>query len=320
MIDVRNLVYRYGTFTAVDGISFQVQKGEIFSFLGPNGAGKSTVINILITLLTLQEGEVRIAGYDLAREPEKVRESIGIVFQEVTLDRDMTVREILEFHGRLYNLEKSERRRRIDELLSLVELEEKQDALTKELSGGMKRRLEIARGLMTRPKVLFLDEPTLGLDPQTRIRMWEYLTRVNREGTTIFLTTHYMDEADHLSNRISIIDHGKIIATGTTWQLKNALGRDSIYIETSDNDAAHTMLSTDSRVTSIRRKKKGLFIMVDGDGTLLLPVFMDTLRAGGLHISAVNLKKPSMDDVFVHYTGRELREGGVGTPYRGRRP
>ncbi|MBN1194098.1 MAG: ATP-binding cassette domain-containing protein [Methanomicrobiaceae archaeon] len=320
MIDVRNLVYRYGAFTAVDTISFQVFKGEIFSFLGPNGAGKSTVINVLITLLTLQEGEVSIAGYDLSREPEKVRESIGIVFQEVTLDRDMTVWEILEFHGRLYNLGKTERRRRIDELLSLVELEEKRDSLTKELSGGMKRRLEIARGLMTRPRVLFLDEPTLGLDPQTRIRMWEYLNQVNREGTTIFLTTHYMDEADQLSDRISIIDHGKIIVTGTTWQLKNALGEDSIYIETSDDDAAQEMLSTDSRVTSLRRKKKGILVMVDGDGTRLLPALMDTLLAAGLHITAVNLKKPSMDDVFVHYTGRELREGGGGTVYRGRRP
>ncbi|NYT05541.1 MAG: ATP-binding cassette domain-containing protein [Methanomicrobiales archaeon] len=310
VISVANLSYRYGTFTAVDAISFQVQKGEIFAFLGPNGAGKSTVINVLITLLALQEGSVIVAGHDLQRDPAGVREAIGIVFQEITLDRDMTAWEILEFHGRLYALPKEERRKRIDELLALVELEGKRDAYVKELSGGMKRRLEIARGLMTRPKVLFLDEPTLGLDPQTRIRMWEYLRDVNREGTTIFLTTHYMDEADQLSNRISIIDHGRIIATGKPWELKNALGEDIIYLETADNDAAMQILDGDERVRSVRRTKRGLLAMVHGDGTQLLPALLDGIHDAGLKVTAVNLKKPSMDDVFVHFTGRELREEG----------
>ena len=186
------------------------------------------MINILTTLLPVQKGNVKIAGYDLKKEPEKVREAIGIVFQELTLDRDMTVKEILEYHGRLYSMPKAERQERIDELLELVELEGKRDTLTRHLSGGMKRRLEIARGLMTRPKVLFMDEPTLGLDPQTRIRIWDYVRDINQKGTTIFLTTHYMDEADQLSYRISIIDHGKIVVTGRPWELKNALGQDLI--------------------------------------------------------------------------------------------
>jgi len=288
-----------------------VKQGEIFSFLGPNGAGKSTVINVLTTLLPIQKGSAKIAGYDLKHEPEKVRESIGIVFQELTLDRDMTVREILEYHGRLYSMPKAERQERIEELIKLVELERKRDILTRHLSGGMKRRLEIARGLMTRPKVLFMDEPTIGLDPQTRIRIWEYLRDINRQGTTIFLTTHYMDEADQLSDRISIIDHGKIIVTGRSWELKNALGEDLIYLETSDNVGATESLRQLDSVKGIREKAKGIVVMVNTDGTYLLPEIMDILRSGGIKIRAVNLKKPSMDDVFVHYTGRELRDSGT---------
>jgi len=246
----------------------------------------------------------------LKTEPEKVRESIGIVFQELTLDRDMTVREILEYHGRLYSMPKAARQERIEELIKLVELEGKRDTLTRHLSGGMKRRLEIARGLMTRPKVLFMDEPTIGLDPQTRIRIWEYVKDINQQGTTIFLTTHYMDEADQLSDRISIIDHGKIIVTGRSWELKNALGEDLIYLETSDNREAMESLRQLDSVKGIREKAKGIVVMVNTDGTYLLPEIMDRLRSGGIRIRAVNLKKPSMDDVFVHYTGRELRDSG----------
>jgi ABC-2 type transport system ATP-binding protein len=269
------------------------------------------VINILTTLLPVQKGSVKIAGYNLEKEPEMVRESIGIVFQELTLDRDMTVREILEYHGWLYSMPKVEREERIDELLGLVELEWKRDTLTRHLSGGMKRRLEIARGLMTRPNVLFLDEPTIGLDPQTRIRIWDYVKDINHEGTTIFLTTHYMDEADQLSDRISIIDHGKIVVTGSPWELKNALGQDLIYLETSDNWSASNLLKKLESVKGVREKSKGIIIMVNVDGTHLLPEIMDKLRNGGIKIKAVNLKKPSMDDVFVHYTGRELRDAGT---------
>ncbi|MDG6257699.1 MAG: ATP-binding cassette domain-containing protein [Methanomicrobiaceae archaeon] len=311
IIEVRNLSHAYGDVLAVDNISFSVNRGEIFAFLGPNGAGKSTVINVLITLLSIQAGEVSIAGHDVRTAPDMVRRAIGIVFQEVTLDRDMTVREILEFHGRLYNLPREERRARIEELLALVELEAKRDARTKELSGGMKRRLEIARGLMTRPQVLFLDEPTIGLDPQTRIRMWDYLREVNRTGTTIFLTTHYMDEADHLSNRISIIDNGRIIVTGTPLALKNGLGEDVMYMETSDTAGTEDVLRNLAYVRDVRQKRNGTVFTVTEDGTRLLPAIMDDVRQRGIAVTAVNLKKPSMDDVFVHYTGRDLRDEGA---------
>jgi ABC-2 type transport system ATP-binding protein len=308
IINVENLEHSYGDFRAVDNISFSVKKGEIFSFLGPNGAGKSTAINILITLLALQKGKATVAGYDVTKDPQSVRESIGIVFQDITLDRDMTVWEILEFHGRLYNMPDAERRARIDELLQLVQLEAKRDELIKRLSGGMKRRLEIARGLMTRPKVLFLDEPTIGLDPQTRMRMWDYIKGVNNEGTTIFLTTHYMDEADHLSDRISIIDHGKIVISGTSWELKNTLGRDIIYLETNDNEMAISLLKDLPSIRDIKIKTRGFVLMVNEDGTKVLPGIIDTLRKSGIEIATINLKKPSMDDVFVFYTGKELRD------------
>lgn len=311
IIRVENLEHRYGDFIAVDNISFSVKKGEIFSFLGPNGAGKSTAINILITLLSLQKGRATVAGFDVTRDPQNVRESIGIVFQDITLDRDMTVWEILEFHGRLYNMPDDERRKRIDELLRLVQLEAKRNERIKNLSGGMKRRLEIARGLMTRPKVLFLDEPTIGLDPQTRMRMWDYIKGVNNEGTTIFLTTHYMDEADHLSDRISIIDHGEIIISGTSWELKNTLGQDIIYLETNDNEAAVRLLKGLPSIRDIKIKTKGFLLMVNEDGTKVLPGIIDTLRNSKIEISTINLKKPSMDDVFVFYTGKEIRDEGA---------
>jgi ABC-2 type transport system ATP-binding protein len=312
IIRVENLEHAYGTFKAVDGISFSVKKGEIFSFLGPNGAGKSTAINVLITLLAKQKGEATVAGYDVTSDPQKVRESIGIVFQDITLDRDMTVWEILEFHGRLYNMPREERQKRIAELLSLVQLDAKKDERTKNLSGGMKRRLEIARGLMTRPIVLFLDEPTIGLDPQTRMRMWEYIKGVNNEGTTIFLTTHYMDEADHLSDRISIIDQGKIVISGKPWELKNTLGQDHIYMETNDNEAAIRLLKDLPSVRDVKIKTKGFVLMVNVDGTKVLPVVIDTLRNAGIESSTINLKKPSMDDVFVFYTGKDLRDEPTG--------
>lgn len=317
IIEVDGLYHRYGDFTAVDGISFSVEEGEIFSFLGPNGAGKSTAINILITLLQIQRGTAIVAGYDVKAYPQKVRESIGIVFQDVTLDRDMTCWEILEFHGRLYEMPSADRKRRIDELLTLVELDARRDTRTKQLSGGMKRRLEIARGLMTRPKVLFLDEPTIGLDPQTRVRMWDYIKAVNNEGTTIFLTTHYMDEADRLSDRISIIDHGQIITTGRSYELKNMLGEDLIYLETSDLSRTQAALIEMEQVKEVNEKSRGIVAMLSGDGTKILPGIIETLSHQGIKVLTVNLKKPSMDDVFLHFTGRELRDEGADKPSTG---
>ncbi len=310
IIEVSGLEYAYGDFKAVEDVSFKVKEGEIFSFLGPNGAGKSTVINILITLLPVQKGCAHIAGYDLSTQPEAVRRSIGIVFQDETLDRDLTVWETLEFHGRLYSIPKKERRERIEEMIKLVELEEKRDVRTRNLSGGMKRRLEIARGLMTRPKVLFLDEPTIGLDTQTRIRLWDYIKKVNESGTTIFLTTHYMDEADQVSNWINIMDQGKIIASGTPLNLKNALGRDMIYMETSNDDSALGILKGLDVVKDTKRSSKGFVVTITADGSHYLPIIMDRLKENGLAIESVNLKKPTLDDVFIHYTGRALREGG----------
>jgi len=307
IIEVQDLAHSFGDVKAVDGVSFQVRKGEVFSFLGPNGAGKSTTINILTTLLPLQRGSVRIAGHDVAREPEAVRREIGIVFQEETLDRDLTVWEILEFHGRLYRMERAARRQRIEEMMGLVELDAKRDVQIKHLSGGMKRRLEIARGLMTRPQVLFLDEPTLGLDPQTRMRTWEYIRKVNEEGTTIFLTTHYMDEADRLSDRVSIIDHGRIVVSGTGEELKNALGEDVIYLETGNDQSARAVLAGIDSVKDVKQSLRGLSVAINDDGARCLPVILARLKEKGLEIRSVNLKKPTLDDVFVHFTGREIR-------------
>ena len=311
IIEVKDLEYRYNGFKAVAGISFFVRSGEIFSFLGPNGAQKSTVINILTTLLPVQAGCARVAGFDVSSRPEDVRRSIGIVFQDETLDRDLTVWETLELHGRLYSMPKAERRASIDEMITLVELEDKRDVRTRNLSGGMKRRLEVARGLMTRPKVLFLDEPTIGLDTQTRMRLWQYIKTVNEAGTTIFLTTHYMDEADQVSDYINIMDHGKIIASGTSEALKNDLGQDVIYLETSDNVDAAKLIGKMEHVKDISPSSKGLSVTITADGTRCLPVIMSALNENGVTISEVNLKKPSLDDVFVHYTGRDLRETGA---------
>jgi ABC-2 type transport system ATP-binding protein len=240
--------------------------------------------------------------------PKQVRNSIGIVFQEITLDRDMTVYETLEFHARLYSMPKDVREKRIKELLTLVELLEKKDSLTKELSGGMKRRLEIARGLLTRPLVLFLDEPTIGLDPQTRMKTWEYLRAVNDSGTTIFLTTHYMDEADRLSDRISIIDNGKIIVTGTPEELKNNLGEDIIYLETSENEKTRNLLKNYRGIRDVVKKDMQIILITEYDGAKILPGIMHLLEENNVKTISVNLKKPSMDDVFLHYTGRALRE------------
>lgn len=309
-IEVRGLEHAFNDFQAVRSISFSVRRGEIFSFLGPNGAGKSTTINILTTLLPLQEGRAWVAGYDVAREPEKVREAIGIVFQDEVLDRDLTVWETMEFHGRLYSIPRDERRSRIDAMLRVVELDAKRNERTKNLSGGMKRRLEIARGLMTRPEVLFLDEPTLGLDPQTRMRMWDYIRQVNATGTTIFLTTHYMDEADMLSDRISIIDHGRIVITGTPEELKSSLGEDVVYLETGDDAKAREALRELEEIRSIVGSPRGLSITVSTDGSHCLPRIVERVRGAGIEVASVNLKKPTMDDVFVHYTGRELRDTG----------
>jgi len=228
----------------------------------------------------------------------------------------------MEFHGRIYGIPRDERRRRIEDLLAVVELDARRDERTKNLSGGMKRRLQIARGLLTRPEVLFLDEPTLGLDPQTRMRIWDYIRQVNQAGTTIFMTTHYMEEADMLSDRISIMDHGRIVISGTPDELKNTLGEDVVYLETGDDSGAREFLLGMEEVRSITGSPRGLSVAISADGSHALPRIIDRLREAGIEIVSVNLKKPTMDDVFVHYTGRgTARRGrvsgyGMGVSYR----
>lgn len=229
MIKVKNLTKKFGEFTAVDNISFNVEKAEIFGFLGPNGAGKSTTIKMLTTLLHPTSGEIEINGINPALHQDKVRESFGIVFQDPSLDEELTAYENMNFHAVLYKVPPDIRKQRIEELLNFVELWDKRNEFVKNYSGGMKRRLEIARGFLHHPKIIFLDEPTLGLDPQTRNYMWNYINDLNKkEQTTVFFTTHYMEEADRVADRIAIIDHGKIVASGTPEQLKVQTGKDNL--------------------------------------------------------------------------------------------
>ncbi len=306
VISVDNLIYRYGKKVAVDNISFEVKRGQVFSFLGPNGAGKTTTINLLTTLLPMQQGRASIAGFDVATEQDDVRRSIGIVFQNPTLDWNLSVWESLEFHGRIYSMPKGLRRDRIDELLNLVELSEERRTLVKHLSGGMKRRMEIARGLLTRPVILFLDEPTIGLDPTSRLKTWDYIKRINKEGVTVFLTTHYMDEADQLSDTICILDRGKIKANGTAESLKSTLGMDVIYMET-DNDLRATQIIKAMRIAAdIRSCPDGLIVSLK-NGSQCMPKLMEKIREENIDILNVNLKKPTLDDVFIYFTGRGLR-------------
>ena len=305
VLSVQGLSHCYGNLRALDNVSFDIEKGQIFSFLGPNGAGKTTAINLLITLLPIQKGKVTIAGYDVATQKDNVRKSIGVVFQDQRLDRDLTVWETLDFHGRIHSIPKQVRRPRIEELLQLVELTEKRKEYTKNLSGGMKRRLEIARGLLVRPKILFLDEPTIGLDTQTRKRIWSYIKKVNQQGVTVLLTTHYMDEADQNSDFICIIDKGKIIANGTPEELKRSLGKDSIQIQTDNDHKAYQLIKNLPEVKKIGGSEKGLSIDVKENNSIITKI-VDTLRGQGIEIANISLVKPTLDDVFIHYTGRGL--------------
>ncbi len=261
IITVKNLVKQFGDFVAVKNISFDVTKGEIFAFLGPNGAGKSTTIKMLTTLLHPTSGEITLDGHNPARDPAAVRRSFGIVFQDPSLDDELTAQENMEFHGVLYGVSKQLRRDRIPELLKFVDLWDRKDNLVKEFSGGMKRRLEIARGLLHHPKVIFLDEPTLGLDPQTRNHMWEYLKKLNaEEGITVFFTTHYMEEADRIAQRIAIIDHGTIVASGSSAQLKEQTKKQSLeeaFLELTGKTIREDQASTVENFRNMARMWRG---------------------------------------------------------------
>jgi ABC-2 type transport system ATP-binding protein len=308
IIATENLTKKFDGFTAVDHIKFSVNKGEIFGFLGPNGAGKTTTIKMLTTLLFPTEGSASIAGFDILKQRAAVRENIGIVFQEPAIDTELTGRENLDFHARMYGLSQETRKKRIDEVLTLVDLLDKKDVIVKQYSGGMKRRLEIARGLMHSPRVLFLDEPTLGLDAQTRRAIWEYIKRLNKEeNTTIFLTTHYMDEADFLCDRIGIIDHGKILVMDTVERLKKSVGHDVITLSCSDMERLQKRLEQESWVSNITPHASFLTLGVDR-GEEKIPVVFDIARTVDVTISSVDVRKPTLDDVFLYYTGRSMRE------------
>jgi ABC-2 type transport system ATP-binding protein len=308
-IRVDGLVKTFDGFTAVDGISFTVAEGELFGLLGPNGAGKTTTINMLATLLRPTSGRASVAGFDVAADRDDVRKSIGVVFQEPALDGRLTGRENLEFHTMMYGIGKADRARRIDEVLALVELTDKAGTLVEKYSGGMKRRLEIARGLTHRPKVLFLDEPTLGLDAQTRRHIWEYIRKLNKEGgVTIILTTHYMEEADYLCGRIAIMDHGKFVAMDAPARLKDTLGGDVVSLELEgDSTAFREALG---REDWIKRSKlhEGVLSLTMERGERRIPELVMLAREKGVTVNCVNLRKPSLEDVFLHFTGRTIRE------------
>lgn len=302
IIKVENLVKRFGNITAVDDISFEVEEGTIFGFLGPNGAGKTTTINVLCTLLAPTSGRASIYGRDCMGESSAVRKAIGIVFQDTTLDKDLTADENLIFHAYLYGVNKSEMRKRIDDLLHFIGLYERRKDLVKKFSGGMKRRLEVARGLIHRPKVLFLDEPTLGLDPQTRANLWEFIVGLPRDHkVTIFMTTHYMEEAE-VCDRIAIIDKGKIITIGTPEELKKSLGGDVIYIKTPDNKKAKIEIE---RLFNLEvSEKDGELFLTTIRGDACIP---EIIRALGETVLSVRLQRPTLNDVFLKMTGRAIR-------------
>ena len=306
-VEVEHLVKEFGVFTAVDDVSFAVEPGELFGFLGPNGAGKTTTISNLCTLLSPSGGAARVAGYDVATQPSEVRSNIGLVFQEITLDDYLTGAESLKFHAVLYGCPPRRVRERAAPLLEMVGLTDRADQQVRLYSGGMKRRLEIARGLLHAPRVLFLDEPTIGLDPQTRAHIWDYVdTLREREDTTMFLTTHYMDEAERC-DRIAIIDRGKIVAIDTPSALKASIGSDVVTIETADDSLALEQvakgLAIDGELT-----EQGLRLRVpDGEG--FVPQLFEHLSLG---IRNVNVRRPSLDDVFMEYTGRDIRDAEAG--------
>jgi ABC-2 type transport system ATP-binding protein len=303
MIDVRDLARRFGSLEAVTGVTFDVNEGEVFGFLGPNGAGKTTTINMLTTLLRPTSGRGSVNGHDVVSARSQVRRSIGLVFQQTTLDETLTAEQNLRFHAYAYGVPSDSRERRMRELLTMVELWDRRRSRVRTFSGGMKRRLEIARGLLHHPRVLFLDEPTLGLDPQTRRRIWEHLAELReREGLTIFLTTHYMDEAEHC-DRIAVIDHGRIVALDAPARLKGAVGGDMITISTGDGRAAAEELRTRHGLSATVVDDEVSFQVVAGEA--FLP---DFVRGFTQPLEAIGLRRPTLDDVFLHLTGREIRD------------
>ena len=314
-IEAVDLTKVFGDLVAVDHVSFKVRGGEIFGFLGPNGAGKTTTINMLITLLRPTHGEAWVAGFSIIEEPQEVRKRIGVVFQDPTVDRRLTGRENLWIHGRMYGLRGPELAERIEMALELVELKRWADVVVRKYSGGMIRRLELARALLYEPEILFLDEPTLGLDPQTRARIWDYIEALRREGMTIFLTTHYMDEADRLCDRVAIIDHGRIIALGAPEELKSSVGVGTLFVKLAEPRGAGFLIKAlveEGLVEEARPVGGGRIAIFTKDAPSLIPHVLEVAMRHGLAVAEVSYRLPTLDDVFLRLTGRGLRDAEAG--------
>jgi ABC-2 type transport system ATP-binding protein len=310
-IETNDLTRSFNGLVAVDKLNISVEKGEVFGLLGPNGAGKTTTISMLCTILKPSSGTASVNGFDIVKQDTQVRKSIGIVFQDPSIDDRLTGRENLYMHANLYGVATAEQKPRIDRILKLVELEERADDLMRTYSGGMRRRLEIARGLIHYPKVLFLDEPTIGLDPQTREHIWSYIEDLRKaHDITIILTTHYMEEADRLSDRIAIMDYGKIVASDTPFRLKESLEGDVITVNTKEPDRLSSVLAGIAGILKTTAIEDGLDITVRG-GQAVLPRIVETAAKNNVFIESVSLREPNLADVFLHYTGRAIRpEGG----------
>ena len=311
-IKVDLLSKRFQKFKALDNISFQIEEGEIFGFLGPNGAGKSTTMMILTTLLKPTSGNASVQGFDVVTQAKKVRENIGFVQQEIGVDEYLTGRENLIFQSRISQMPKEKVQSRIDEVISLVELEEKQNEAAITYSGGMRKRLDIACGLLHRPKVLFLDEPTVGLDIQTRRKIWEYIRKIHKEfEMTLFVSTHYMEEADKLCDRVGIIDYGKIQVIDTPETMKNAMGNDTVSFSLMDGIARQDELI--NRIEQIEfvnqvTRKQGEIIIKSSQCSEVIPKIFQTTSEMNIEIDSLSLNKPTLDDVFISYTGHNLRD------------
>lgn len=308
VIETRQLTKTYNAFKAVDNLNISVDKGEIFGLLGPNGAGKTTTVSMLCTILKPTSGTATVDGYDIVKESSKVRKSIGIVFQDPSIDDRLTGRENLLMHANLYGVPVSVQRDRIAQILKLVELEDRADDLLRTYSGGMRRRLEIGRGLVHQPKVLFLDEPTVGLDPQTRDHIWRYIKELKEANDiTVVLTTHYMDEADRLSDRIAIMDHGKIIVLDTPQSLKETLEGDVVSIKSNDNTSLKELLIKWLGFTNQHLKTDALEVTVP-NGKTAIPRIVELANQTNLYIESIVLREPNLEDVFLHYTGGNIRD------------
>ena len=311
-IKVDSLTKEFGGFKAVDNISFQVEDGEIFGFLGPNGAGKSTTMMILTTLLKPTSGSAFVGGYDVMSDAKKVREKIGYVQQEISVDEFLTGRENLYLHARMNQIPSNLIKSRIDDVLELVELGEKKDQATLTYSGGMRKRLDIANGLLSRPAVLFLDEPTVGLDIQTRRKIWGYIKKIRKDfGMTVFISTHYMEEADNLCDRIGIIDHGKIQVIDTPKSMKSAIGNEIISFNLVDGKASQDALIEQINkiefVKEVQNKQDLITVFSTKSNEVIPKIFQESINLD-MRISSLTLKQPTLDDVFISYTGHDLRD------------